>query len=187
MFPSKMLMRRLRRPSPRPIAHSGARPQDGRLHVSRAAQFQEIRALYESGSTVSEISRKLSLGLRQVQRWVCRIDFPERKVMSPKPSAPSYFGTFLAASWAKGTTNARHLSTDIRCRGYTGSFSHPARFAAPWREPSVTIGGNHQHPPDAEASAPPILRAIDQITGRQLSSITAAALCMKPRSQMTER
>jgi transposase len=71
-----------------------------RQHLSDAgqkAQFDEIRALYEAGRTVSEISRKLGLGLRRVHRWVCRIDFPERNVMAPKPSTPAYFGTFLAA------------------------------------------------------------------------------------------
>ena len=101
-----------------------------------SAGGDEIRALYEAGSTVSEISRKLGLGLRRVHRWVCRIDFPERNVMAPKPSTPAYFGTFLAASWAQGTTKVRHLFSDIRRRGYTGSFSHLARFVAPWRQAS---------------------------------------------------
>jgi hypothetical protein len=70
-------------------------PGQQRPHAAREAQFDEIRTLYESGSTVREISRKLGLGLRRVQRWVCRIDFPERNVMAPKPSTPAYFGTEL--------------------------------------------------------------------------------------------
>lgn len=81
--------------------HLGARTAElehGHPHAGREAQFHQIRALYESGSTASEISRKLGLGLRRVHRWVCRIDFPERNVMAPKPSTPAYFGTFLAAS-----------------------------------------------------------------------------------------
>jgi hypothetical protein len=59
---------------------SSHHPKHARPHASRKAQFDEIRALYEGGSTVSEISRKLGLGLRRVHRWVCRIVFPERSV-----------------------------------------------------------------------------------------------------------
>ena len=163
------------------------RPEHCRSHAGREAQFDEIRALYESGSTVSEISRKLGLGLRRVQRWVCRIDFPERNVMAPKPSTPAYFGTFLAANWAQGTTKVRHLFSDIRHRGYTGSFSHLARFVAPWRPASSMKGSVDRHSSDEDAPASPRLRALDPMTGRQISPLTAAALCMMPRGQMTER
>ena len=161
---------------------SSHHPKHARPHASRKAQFDEIRALYEGGSTVSEISRKLGLGLRRVHRWVCRIDFPERSVMAPKPSTPAYFGTFLAASWAQGTTKVRHLFSDIRHRGYTGSYSHLAGFLAPWRKAAVKHGT-----PDYDVPAPPPVRAMDPMTGRHISSVTAAALCVKPRGQMTDR
>ena len=53
--------------------------------------------------------------------------------MAPKPCTPAYFEAFLARSWADGTTKVRHLFSDIRHLGYTGSYSHLARFLAPWR------------------------------------------------------
>ena len=96
-------------------------------------EFDEIRALFDAGSTVGEIAQKLGLGRRRVYRWVRRIDMPERNAMAPKPSTPAYFGAFLARSWAEGTTKVRHLFSDIRHRGYTCSYSHLARFLAPWR------------------------------------------------------
>jgi transposase len=162
-------------------------PKHSLSDAGQKVMFDEIRALYEAGSTVSEISRKLGLGLRRVHRWVCRIDFPERNVMAPKPSTPAYFGTFLAASWAQGTTKVRHLFSDIRRRGYTGSFSHLARFVAPWRQASSVKNGVAEHLSDEDSPAPPRLRALDPMTGRQISPLTAAALCVKPRGLMTER
>ena len=104
--------------------------------AARQIMFDKIRALYEAGSPVTEIARKLGIGPRRVYRWVRRIDFPEPSVMAPKTCTPAYFGTFLARSWAEGTTKVRHLFSDIPHRGYTGSYSHLARFLAPWRDSS---------------------------------------------------
>src|SRR5271169_2530506 len=112
---------------------------------------------------------------------------PERGAMVPKPCTPAYFGTFLARSWAEGTTKVRHLYSDIRHRGYTGSYSHLTRFLAPWRR-SVPLGkGIEPISSDQEAPVPPRVRTLDPMTGRQISPITAAALCVKPRGQMTTR
>ena len=41
--------------------------------------------------------------------------------------------------------------------------------------------------PDDDVPAPPPVRAMDPMTGRHISSVTAAALCVKPRGQMTDR
>ncbi|HME21289.1 MAG TPA: ISL3 family transposase, partial [Acetobacteraceae bacterium] len=174
-------------PEPGSQAATEGCPRHCRPHAGRAAQFAEIRALYESGSNVREIAEKLGLGRRRVYRWVCRIDFPERNVMTPKPSTPAYFDTFLAASWAQGTTKVRHLFSDIRHRGYTGTYGHVARFVAPWRKPASKKGAADRYSSDEDAPAPPRVRTIDPMTGRQISPIAAAALCVKPRGQMTER
>ena len=63
-------------------------------------------------------------------------------------TTPAYLGTFLAASWAQGKTKVRHLFSDIRRRGYKGSFSHLARFVAPWRRTSPMRTGVTQHSSD---------------------------------------
>ncbi len=107
-----------------------------RRRAARRAMFDRIRALYDAGGTVREIAQKLGLGRRRVYRWVRHIDLPERNAMAPKPCTPAYCGTFLARSWAEGTTKVRQLFADIRDRGYTGSYSHLTRFLAPWRNDS---------------------------------------------------
>src|SRR5208337_482975 len=83
-------------------------------------------ALFEGGSSVREIARKLGLGRRRVERWVRRIDLPDLNTMASKPCTPAYFGALLARRWAEGTTKVRHLFAEIRHRGYTGSYSHLA-------------------------------------------------------------
>ena len=148
----------------------------------RQELFDEIRALFEGGSSVREIARRLGLGRRRVERWVRRIDLPDLNTMASKPCTPAYFGALLARLWAEGITKVRHLLAEIRNRGYTGSFSHLARFLAPWR--------GRRPPPDAaeqEELAPVLVRTIDPMTGRAISPLTAAALCVKPRGQMTAR
>ena len=39
-------------------------------------------------------------------------------------------------------TKVRHLFSDIRHRGYTGSYSHLARFPAPWRNNGPSQDGD---------------------------------------------
>jgi transposase len=153
----------------------------GRLAV-RQQLFDEIRALFEGGNSIGEIARKLGLGRRRVERWVRRIDLPDRNTMASTPSNPAYFGVLLERRWAEGITKVRHLFAEIRHRGYTGSFSHLARFLAPWRSGEPSLEGDEQEEP-----APVRLRTLDPMTGRVISPLTAAALCVKPRGQMTAR
>jgi transposase len=148
----------------------------------RQQVFDEIRALFEGGSSIGEIARKLGLGRRRVERWVRRIDLPDRNTTASTPSTPAYFGVLLERRWAEGITKVRHLFAEIRHRGYTGSFSHLARFLAPWRSGEPSLEGDEQEEP-----APVRLRTLDPMTGRVISPLTAAALCVKPRGQMTVR
>jgi len=153
----------------------------GRL-AARQQLFDEIRALFEGGSSIGDISRKLGLGRRRVERWVRRIDLPDRNTMASTPSSPAYFSVLLERRWAEGITKVRHLLEEIRRRGYTGSFTHLARFLSPWRNGDPSLKG-----PEQEEPAPVHVRMLDPMTGRVISPLTAAALCVKPRGQMTAR
>jgi transposase len=171
---------------PRPNCPSDAVAQTRLIRRGRQAVrqelFDEIRALFEGGSSIREIARKLGLGRRRVERWIRRIDLPDLNTMASKPCTPTYFGVLLERRWAEGITKVRHLFAEIRHRGYTGSFSHLARFLAPWRSGEPSLEGDEQEEP-----APVRLRTLDPMTGRVISPLTAAALCVKPRGQMTVR
>jgi hypothetical protein len=153
----------------------------------RQELFDEIRALFEGGSSVREIARKLGLGRRRVERWVRRIDLPDLNTMASKPCTPAYFGALLARRWAEGIAKVRRLFAEIRHRGYTGSYSHLARFLAPWRSCERSFDGDEQARAQQEEPAPVRVRTLDPMTGRAISPLTAAALCVKPRGQMTAR
>ena len=107
--------------------------------------------------------------------------------MASKPSTPAYFGALLARRWAEGITKVRHLFAEIRHRGHTGSYSHLARFLAPWRSCEPSFDGDEQLRAEQEEPAPVRVRTLDPMTGRAISPLTAAALCVKPRGQMTGR
>ena len=107
---------------------------------------------------------------------------PDHDTTASTPSSPAYFGVLLERRWAEGITKVRHLFEEIRRRGYIGSFSHLARFLAPWRSAAPSVDDDEQ-----EALAPVRVRTLDPMTGRAISPLTAAALCVKPRGQMTDR
>lgn len=102
--------------------------------------------------------------------------------MASTPSNPAYFGVLLERRWAEGITKVRHLFAEIRHRGYTGSFSHLARFLSAWRSGEPSLEDVEQEEP-----APVRVQMLDPMTGRVISPLTAAALCVKPRGQMTAR
>ena len=144
----------------------------------RQAVFEEIRALYDSGKTVREITLQLGIGRRRVERWVRRIAPPERNIMEPKSCIPAGFGAFLERRRGEGITNGRQLFGEIVERGYTGSYSHLARFLSPRTDAGIIVQ-------KIAGLAPQ--QARDPVPGRLISALTAAALCMKPRNQLTDR
>jgi transposase len=75
----------------------------------RQQLFDQIRALFEGGSSIGEIAHKLGLGRRRVERWVRRIDLPDRGIIASTPSSPAYFSLLLERRWAEGITKVRHL------------------------------------------------------------------------------
>ena len=57
--------------------------------AARQQIFDEIRALFEGGNSIGEIARKLGLGRRRVERWVRRIDVPDRNNQTQLPDQPT--------------------------------------------------------------------------------------------------
>src|SRR5258708_16342024 len=105
---------------------------------------------------------------------------PEHSAMAPKPCTPVYFGAFLARSWAEGTTKVRHLFSDIRHRGYTGSDSHLSRFLALWR--NCASSGERGDPSLSapQAPSPPPRGTLHPTTLPHTSPLTPPPLSLKP-------
>lgn len=80
-----------------------------------------------------------------------------------------------------GNRVGRHLFYDIKSRGYTGSRSNLERLLKVWR--AVENIEPDEPPPNIDVSEP----VRDPDTGHMISSVVAAALCIKPRGLLTDR
>ena len=89
----------------------------------------------------------------------------------------------------------RLLFAEVKKQGYTGSYSHLARFIALWKDAGQPLGGVVEAPlvsplpalASLACAARSVAPTLDPTTGRRISPLTAAALCVKPRGQMTSR
>jgi transposase len=97
--------------------------------------------------------------------------------MAPKACSPALFRDYLSRRWAEGCTHGRRLFTEIQRLGYSGCYTYLARFLSPWRCTQQSAA--------MVAIADTVMAARDPMTGRAISPLTAAALCLKPRGQMT--
>ncbi len=170
---------RLGRPI-QPIASAAAEADSTRagLHAVREDLFSQVRALRAAGKTASAITRELGLSRKRVDRWIRLEALPPRNSMAPTASSPRQFLDHLTRRWAEGCTVARDLFAEIKHLGYTGCYTHLARFIAAWRRQEEQNGGDR-------LTTPPQPLPRDPASGRPLSPLTAAALCIKPRPQLT--
>lgn len=147
---------------------------------SKRSLFIQVRALYEAGYSVNAIAAQLGLGRRRVDHWVRLVELPERNCMAPRLRTPAYFREHLSRRWAEGCTHGRRLFAEIKALGYVGSYSHLARLLSPWRRE----GGPTQAMPSRRTTC---ALPRDVGTGRRISPLLAAKLCVLPRGMLTTR
>ena len=135
----------------------------------RAAAFAQVRALYDDGLTAAAITRKLGLSRKRVDKRIRLEALPERNAKTPTPVSPAYYDGYLARRWAEGCAVARRLLTEIHRLGFTGCYTHLARFIASWRcaaEPEEK----------RQMANPVVVLPHDPIAGRLLTPQIACAL-----------
>ncbi|MFC7739323.1 hypothetical protein ACFQX4_27005 [Roseomonas sp. GCM10028921] len=119
----------------RPGTSAPAEVEESRagLHQVREGLFEQVRALYDAGRTATAITDELDLSRRRVDRWIRLEALPQRNLPTPTSAFPSLFLDHLTRRWAEGCTVATRLFTEIKRLGYTGCYTHLARFIASWR------------------------------------------------------
>ena len=144
---------------------------------SRQAFFDRVRALRREGRSVSDIVRQTGFDRRTIAKWIRADALPQRNAAAPKTTSPRCFEEYLLRRWSEGCVRGRRLFKEIKARGYTGSFSNLERLLAKWRNPKHKVA--RPEPPAPRAPS------VDPATGRSISPIVAAALCIKPRGTLT--
>lgn len=144
--------------------------------------FATVYALRDQGLSYSEIERRTGYKRRTVAKWLTFKTPPDRRRASLKPSSPRCFETFLADRWKEGNRLGRHLFHDIKLRGYTGSLSNLERLLGTWRRAEKPTN-DEKLVAKVEIAGP----VRDPGTGHAISPVIAAALCMKPRGQLSVR
>jgi transposase len=166
-------------------------------HRSRQAIFDRVQILKNARATVRDIARDLGVGWRTAKKWVLATIAPVRRERTPTPTSAKYFRDYILSRSSNGCTRGRQLFEEVRSRGYLGSYSNMQRVLARWgltkrgapSSSSVLAPNPAKTEPtttgDVLAEAPATPRAIDPATGWLISPIVAAALCIKPRGQLT--
>jgi transposase len=144
---------------------------------SRQATFERIGALHTEGRSVSDIVRQTGFDRRTIAKWIGADALPQSNAVAPKTTSPRYFEEYISRRWTEGCVRGRRLFQEIKARGYTGSFSNLERLLAKWRDPKRKVAR-----PELPAARAP---SADRATGRSISPIVAAALCVKPRGTLT--
>ncbi|WP_353654276.1 ISL3 family transposase [Agrobacterium sp. Ap1] len=165
-------------------AIASARSQQRRARLahrqSRQEIFEMLQALRQQGLTYSEIARRTGYERRSIANWLTSSAPRDRNRAALNKTSPLYFEAFLAECWKDGNWVGRHLFYDIKNRGYTGSRSNLERLLKVWRE--VENIQLDEPPPEMDVSEP----VRDPDTGHMISSVVAAALCIKPRGLLTD-
>ena len=151
----------------------------------RELMFNRVRSLHEAVAT--------GLGRRTVRRWIRLKTLPARQRMAPKATTQSAFEAYLRRRWTEGCTHVRTLLAEVRERGFTGCVARLYAFLSPWRQ--ADVGEATHEPRGTPRNAAPLgtpcyselpVMPRDPSTGGLISSIVAAALCVKPRGMLTE-
>jgi transposase len=161
-------------PKPGPEASGGAEAAHSSSSLHEA--FTRVRTLQATGRSVADIVRITGLSRKRVDKWVRLDALPERNVAAPTSASPARFHAYMAQRWSEGITKIRWLFSEIKRLGYTGCSSRVAKYIAPWRQSA------------AQAAPAPakVLLPVNPATGTRISSLVAAALCMRPRSDLNQ-
>jgi transposase len=98
---------------------------DERARLTRRAQrydrYQQVMALYEQGLGFTEITRRVGVSRRTIERWIKAGEFPEAKRRRKRRSDFDPYAPYVLSQWELGCTNGLQLWQEIQAQGYQGS------------------------------------------------------------------
>ena len=128
------------------------------------------------------IAARTGVGWRTATKWARSGCLQGRNRVASGPRSPRRFQAYRKQRWVEGCTHGRYLFWEVQRLGYEGSYSHWQKLLAEWRRSS---GEGPRPEPERQAAAAAEARVVNPATGWQISPITAASLCLKPRGLLT--
>lgn len=117
----------------------------------RFERYQQVIELHGQGLAVREIARQLRMHRRTVRLWVARKTLPERAIPCSRRSVDVWID-YLHQRWQVGCHNASALTTELRSKGYKGSYDMVRRCVAAWRQ----LGISKDAPPPCLSTRQPL-------------------------------
>lgn len=105
--------------------------------ASRTRQrWEQVQALRASGLGIKPIMRETGLAKATVRRFYRAVTIDEllAKTRDGRPSILDPHKDYLHQRWAEGCTTARQLYSEIRQRGYDGSYATVREYLYPFRD-----------------------------------------------------
>ena len=102
-------------------------------------RYEQVQALRAQHLGITAIAARTGLARQTVRRF-CRAASADELLAGPARSRPSLlddYQPYLRQRWTEGCTSARQLHTELRQRGYTGSYGAVANYVLPFRRASA--------------------------------------------------
>ena len=109
-------------------------PSGSRATRFKRGHWEAVRALKDSGLSLSAIARKLGLNRKTVSKYMASDQPPEYAGRPPGASKVRPHLPHLRRRWIEGCHNARTLYREVVKRGYSGSERHIRKAVQPWRK-----------------------------------------------------
>lgn len=127
--------------------------QQRRLHWQE--KYQRLIELRKHKHSMRAIARELELDRGTVRRWLNMKCLPPIGPRGPRNRAGAW-QAYLESRWSGGCRNAMALTSELRTRGYKGSYDSVRRLVAKWRKTQASEAGqvvSHKSPPSAKTIA----------------------------------
>ena len=99
----------------------------------RLNRYQQAVELHQQKVSQREIARRLGVYRSTVRKWLTAGCYPERASRCYHRGVDGWID-YLGQRWQAGCHNAVQLTSELRTRGFSGSYDMVRRFVAKWRK-----------------------------------------------------
>ncbi len=157
------------------IAAAARRAEDSALAVRTRERYEQVQALKAQGKGIKPIMRETGLAKETVRRFyrAAAVDELLAKVRDGRPSILDEHKPYLHQRWNEGVTNVIQLHSELKERGYKGSYGTIRDYLLPFRQagaaPPAVPG-----PPKARDLASWILTDPDHLDDEEKAKLAQA-------------